>query len=161
MNGSLGLPVRQGAAYRGLQEDAAKRLVRVTAGQETYRAINVLLQYYSEPKYCFRVPRTVFYPRPHVDAALTSFCLRPNGQRQLPVAAEEYFEGFLEVAFRNKRKRLRNVLKPAFEPNAVEEALKVAELSVDARAVDLICSQFVKLFLQLQLRKGGTRVVQQ
>ncbi|KAK9788450.1 hypothetical protein WJX73_005673 [Symbiochloris irregularis] len=66
-----------------LEDDTAKRLVKTQPGDPKYRAINVLVQYYATPLYHFRVPRTVFHPRPHVDAALTSFTLRPSSERPL------------------------------------------------------------------------------
>ena len=132
------------------QDGAAKRLVKASSGQDIYRAINVLVQYYSQPCYHFRVPRTVFFPRPQVDAAMTTFALRPGHQRPLPPDAEANFEAFISTAFRTKRKRLRNVLQPAHSAQSVEAGLQAVGLAANARAVDLSSSQYVDLYSRMK-----------
>ncbi|XP_052486063.1 ribosomal RNA small subunit methyltransferase, chloroplastic-like isoform X2 [Gossypium raimondii] len=57
-------------------EETAVRLVESSLRTSEYRPINVFVNFYSEPEYNFRVPRTNFFPQPNVDAAVVTFRLK-------------------------------------------------------------------------------------
>ena len=63
------------------QDDAARRLVSPDASQ--VRAINVEINFYSEPEYLFRIDKARFSPEPTVDGALVRFELRQPYDYQL------------------------------------------------------------------------------
>lgn len=56
------------------QDDAAKRLVSPDASE--VRAINVEIEFYSQPAYLFKIDKARFSPEPTVDGALVRFELR-------------------------------------------------------------------------------------
>ena len=137
------------SAIHGMQEGAAQRLVKARPGQDIYRSINCLVHYFATPHYHFRVPRTVFYPRPHVDAAMTTFALKPASDRLLDARLESGFVKFVEKAFLAKRKRLRNTLGPQYSSSQVEAALQAVGLKQDTRAVELSASSYALLYAEL------------
>ncbi|KAJ0110974.1 hypothetical protein Patl1_00355 [Pistacia atlantica] len=59
-----------------LQEETAMRLVKPSLRTSEYRPINIFVNFYSEPEYKFKVPRTSFFPQPNVDAAVVTFKLK-------------------------------------------------------------------------------------
>lgn len=132
-----------------IEEGAAQRLVKARPGQDIYRSINCLVHYFATPHYHFRVPRTVFYPRPHVDAAMTTFALKPASDRLLDARLESGFVKFVEKAFLAKRKRLRNTLGPQYSSSQVEAALQAVGLKQDTRAVELSASSYALLYAEL------------
>lgn len=86
--------------------------------------MNVLIRYFCEPQYLFKVPRTVFRPQPHVDAAMTCFALRTPEERLLSEAQEQRFKKVVSGAFLAKRKRLTNSMQvwPLAYPHSLSKA---------------------------------------
>ncbi|OIV98749.1 hypothetical protein TanjilG_24920 [Lupinus angustifolius] len=52
-----------------LQEETALRLVVSSLRTSEYRPINIFVNFYSDPEYKFKVPRTHFFPQPNVNSA--------------------------------------------------------------------------------------------
>ncbi|MCL6446543.1 MAG: 16S rRNA (adenine(1518)-N(6)/adenine(1519)-N(6))-dimethyltransferase RsmA [Armatimonadetes bacterium] len=90
-----------------VQQEVARRLV---AGPKDgdYGAFSIVVQYYTEPKILFRVPRTVFYPRPEVDSAVV--CLERRIKPAVEVPDEDLFFGLVRSAFGQRRKTILNAL---------------------------------------------------
>lgn len=90
-----------------VQQEVARRLV---AGPKDgdYGAFSIVVQYYTEPKILFRVPRTVFYPRPEVDSAVV--CLERRIEPAVEVPDEDLFFGLVRSAFGQRRKTILNAL---------------------------------------------------
>ena len=128
-----------------LQHGAADRLTRTRARQQTWRAINVHLGYFCRPAYLFKVPRTVFRPEPHVDAAMTCFELRPPDARALAPEHEGRFVRIVSHAFLQKRKLLTNSLRGLYPPEQLQAAALQAGLSEHATAMDTGVDGFVGL----------------
>ncbi|CAK9145770.1 unnamed protein product [Ilex paraguariensis] len=61
-----------------LQEEAALRFVDSSSRTSEYRPINIFINFYSDPEYKFKVPRTNFFPQPKVDAAIVAFRLKQS-----------------------------------------------------------------------------------
>ena len=132
-----------------VQHGAAVRLTNSKPGQQTWRSMNVLLRYFCEPQYLFKVPRTVFRPQPHVDAAMTCFALKPPAERLLPEALEPRFQKVVAGAFMTKRKRLTNSMQGMFAADQVAAAMQRAGLHEQATAMDTGEVRFVDLFREL------------
>ncbi|KAG6748048.1 hypothetical protein POTOM_047943 [Populus tomentosa] len=59
-----------------LQDETALRLVESSLRTSEYRPINIFVNFYSDPEYKFKVPRSNFFPQPKVDAAVVRFKLK-------------------------------------------------------------------------------------
>ena len=125
------------------------RLTNSRPGQQTWRSMNVLIRYFCQPQYLFKVPRTVFRPQPHVDAAMTCFALKPPEERLLPPALEQRFTRVVASTFLAKRKRLTNSMQGLFPAKQVGAAMQRAGLHEQATAMDTGEAKFVDLFREL------------
>jgi 16S rRNA (adenine1518-N6/adenine1519-N6)-dimethyltransferase len=102
----------------------------------------VLLQAYYDVEYLFKVPPGVFNPPPKVMSAVIR--LRRN-QRQHLECNEVLFQKVVKQGFQNRRKTLRNALKPLNLPAHIA-ALPV----MDKRAEQLSVEQFISLTFQIE-----------
>lgn len=90
-----------------VQSEVADRLAAFP-GTGSYGAISLAVQYFTEPKLLFRVPRTVFYPQPGVDSAVVRLAVRPAPA--VAVRDEQTFFKVVRAAFGKRRKTLLNSL---------------------------------------------------
>lgn len=128
-----------------LQEETAVRLVESSLRTSEYRPINVFVNFYSEPEYNFRVPRTNFFPQPNVDAAVVTFRLK-QAPDYPSVASTKSFFSMVHSAFNGKRKMLRRSLQHICPSNEIERALGDAGLPTTSRPEELTLDDFVKLY---------------
>lgn len=82
----------------------------------------------------FTVPRTVFHPVPNVDSVMVRILRRPDAPD--PVRRDALFR-LVDVAFGQRRKTLRNTLRPLAEPAALAAAAEQAGVDLGARAETL------------------------
>eukprot|EP00887_Chlorella_sp_A99_P004463 scaffold30.g4463.t1 len=128
------------------QDEVAVRLTARDPGGADWRAMNILVQFYSLPSYrrAFRIDRRRYHPAPGVHGAVIEFALLPPEAR-VPVPEERAFLRLVKKAFGQRRKVLRNALQPLYGREQVAAALAEAGLSSEARAQDLTLQQFADL----------------
>ena len=115
---SLG-SAQRGAELKGwiravflVQAEVAARLA-AAPGSRDYGYLSVLTQVYARPEILMAVPRSAFRPQPKVDSAVVK--LEPaDALRDFGIADREGFLRFASLAFRQKRKTLRNNLSAAY-----------------------------------------------
>lgn len=90
-----------------VQEEVARRLT-ARPGTREYGALTVAANYYARVEIAFRVPRSVFIPRPEVDSAVVSLEVREKPA--VSVLNEEHFFNLVRAAFQQRRKTLVNAL---------------------------------------------------
>ena len=125
-----------------IQKEVAERLVS-PPGNKDYGILSVLLQAWYDLEYLFTVEPHVFHPPPRVRSAVIR--LRRNDVQSLD-CDEKLFRAVVKQGFQNRRKTLRNALKPL--------NLSLASVSADTlacRAEQLSVQEFVELTKQLQL----------
>jgi 16S rRNA (adenine1518-N6/adenine1519-N6)-dimethyltransferase len=91
-----------------LQKEVAERLAS-PAGNKDYGILSVFLQAYYDIEYCFTVQEHVFDPPPKVKSGVIR--LKRNDRITLD-CDEKLFKRVVKQAFTNRRKTLRNTLKP-------------------------------------------------
>lgn len=90
------------------QKEMAERIV-APPGSKTYGVISVLTQAYYEGEYLFTVNREAFNPPPKV----TSAVIRLTRKKNLDLGCDEkLFRRIVKTSFQQRRKMLRNTLKP-------------------------------------------------
>ncbi|MCL6478794.1 MAG: 16S rRNA (adenine(1518)-N(6)/adenine(1519)-N(6))-dimethyltransferase RsmA [Peptococcaceae bacterium] len=107
-----------------VQQEVAERIAALPGGKE-YGALSVAVQYYTEARYLFRVPSTVFYPRPEVDSAVVRLLRRPKPAVKVP--DEDLFFKVVRGSFGQRRKTLLNSLSTAFDNIPREKLGKLLE----------------------------------
>jgi len=117
------------------QKEVAQRIAE-KPGSKTYGILSVLLQAYYDIEYLFTVHEHVFSPPPKVKSAVIR--LRRNNVAQLP-CDESLFTKVVKTAFNQRRKTLRNALKPLTGANAIDHPF------MELRAERLSVNDFIEL----------------
>ena len=91
-----------------LQREVAQRIA-APPGKKDYGILSVLLQAFYDIEYIFTVPPESFDPPPKVHSGVIR--LRRNAVKQLD-CDEKHFTLVVKTAFNQRRKTLRNALKP-------------------------------------------------
>jgi 16S rRNA (adenine1518-N6/adenine1519-N6)-dimethyltransferase len=139
-----------------VQLEVARRIV-AREGRKEYGPLSVGVQYYSQPRLEFVVPRGCFYPKPRVDSAVLNLQVRRSPS--VAVKDEAFFFRIVRAGFAHRRKSIRNALKDAgFPPDAVENALSAAAITTEnpqRRAETLSIEAFARLADRLFEFNGG------
>lgn len=119
-----------------LQKEVADRIAE-KEGSKTYGILSVMLQAYYHIDYLFKVPPGVFFPPPKVMSAV----IRLTRNNRVTLGCDEaLFKKVVKQSFQNRRKTLRNALKP-LNLKATILALPL----MDKRAEQLSVEQFISL----------------
>ncbi|UFH57460.1 16S rRNA (adenine(1518)-N(6)/adenine(1519)-N(6))-dimethyltransferase RsmA [Spirosoma sp. KNUC1025] len=118
------------------QREVAQRIAS-GPGNKDYGILSVLLQAWYDITYEFTVPPEVFNPPPKVFSGVLS--LRRNAKTELG-CDERKFVQVVKHGFNQRRKTLRNALKPLGAPEAA-----LASPFMDKRAEQLSVAEFVEL----------------
>lgn len=101
-----------------IQKEVAERIAE-QPGSKTYGILSVLLQAWYDIEYLFTVGEGAFNPPPKVKSAVIR--LRRNSRTELG-CDEKLFKTIVKTGFNQRRKTLRNSLKPLIADKAVREA---------------------------------------
>ena len=116
-----------------VQFEVAKR---ITAKKDTkdYGILSVLISYFTEAKFCFKVSPNVFYPKPKVYSALIHLYFRDIKNT---VEQQKLFIKIVKTAFGKRRKILKNSLSNSifseidFTGSGIDLSLRAENLSVE------------------------------
>lgn len=133
-----------------IQKEVAERLA-AGPGSKTYGILSVLLQAWYKVDYLFTVSETVFDPPPKVKSAVIKMVR--NNRTELG-CDEKLFKTVVKTSFNQRRKTLRNSMKPLLGKDCPDYALPV----FDKRPEQLSVEQFVELTLIADrwLKQTGT-----
>ncbi len=126
-----------------VQHEVALRMI-AKPDTPDYSSLSVFLQYYSTPRYAFKVSRHCFSPAPKIDSAVVLLDLKER------IAPEGFFP-FVREAFQQKRKMLTTSLS-AFGKDRVQGALISLGLEKEARPSVLSINQWISLYESLTLK---------
>jgi len=129
-----------------IQKEVAERIAAKPGGKVS-GILSILMQAFYEVEYLFSVPPGVFNPPPKVNSAVIR--LRRNTTETLE-CSEKLFVQVVKQGFNNRRKTLRNALKPLSLPESM-----LRDEVLDKRAEQL----GVKEFVQLTKKIGDERVL--
>ena len=123
-----------------IQKEVAERIAE-QPGSKTYGILSVLLQAWYDIEYLFSVGSGAFAPPPKVQSAVIR--LRRNGRSELG-CDEKLFKTVVKTAFNQRRKTLRNALKPL-----LPEGFDASDPVFDLRAERLSVEDFIALTRRL------------
>jgi 16S rRNA (adenine1518-N6/adenine1519-N6)-dimethyltransferase len=113
-----------------IQKEVAERITS-PPGNKTYGILSVLLGAYFDMEYLFTVEPGAFHPPPKVNSGVMR--LTRNGTKKLACDEAAFFR-VVKQGFQNRRKTLRNALKPLNLPVQINEhpflSLRAEQLSV-------------------------------
>ena len=119
-----------------VQKEVGERITS-PPGSKKYGILSVLLQAYYHANYLFTVPPEVFNPPPAVQSSVIQ--LKRNEKLKLE-CNEDLFKRIVKQGFQNRRKTLRNALKPLNLP----QSLRIQPV-FDKRAEQLSVDDFIEL----------------
>jgi 16S rRNA (adenine1518-N6/adenine1519-N6)-dimethyltransferase len=122
-----------------VQKEVADRLT-APPGSKTYGIPSVLYQMYAETRMLFDIPRQAFFPVPEVDSAV--FNARFLAQAAFPVRDEVFFKTLVKTVFGQRRKMLRNTIKPFIRE---ETELGHVPIELNRRPETLSVREFAEL----------------
>ena len=94
-----------------LQKEVVDRL-GAAPGNKSFGRLSVMVQYHCRVQGLFPVPPQSFHPAPKVESAIVR--LVPYKTPPYPAKDEKLLERIVNVAFQQRRKTLRNALKPLY-----------------------------------------------
>ncbi|CAN8063167.1 unnamed protein product [Agarophyton chilense] len=95
-----------------MQKEVAQRIT-ATPNSRAFGILSVISQLYAQPRLLFTVPNTSFFPAPQVTSAMVQLEFTPHPQfDRSNVAMNRALRIVVRTAFNQRRKRLRNALKP-------------------------------------------------
>ncbi len=115
-----------------IQKEVAERLAE-PPGSKTYGILSVLLQAYYDIEYLFTVHENVFAPPPKVKSAVIR--LTRNSRKELG-CDEKLFFSVVKTSFNQRRKQLRNSLKPLLGKDNPAFASKIFDERPEKLSVD-------------------------
>lgn len=124
-----------------IQKEVADRIAE-TPGSKVYGILSVLLQTWYDIEYVLTVGPGAFAPPPKVKSAVIR--LKRNGRQGLE-CDEKLFRTVVKTAFNQRRKTLRNALKPLFRQDT-----DTSDPIFDLRAERLSMEDFIRLTLMLE-----------
>ncbi|KRK99192.1 16S ribosomal RNA methyltransferase KsgA Dim1 family protein [Secundilactobacillus odoratitofui DSM 19909 = JCM 15043] len=130
-----------------MQKEVADRLVAVP-GTKAYGSLSIAVQYQTEAKVSFTVPRTAFIPQPNVDSAIVTMTKRePFNPAPFD---EKAFTKFVKGSFLHRRKSFWNNLLAMFGKDSdvktrLTNVLERVRISPSIRSEKLTIPQFIEL----------------
>ncbi|MBK2124145.1 16S rRNA (adenine(1518)-N(6)/adenine(1519)-N(6))-dimethyltransferase RsmA [Fangia hongkongensis] len=122
-----------------LQKEVVDRIT-ASPNNKTYGRLSVMLQYYFQTEGLFIVPPNAFYPAPKVDSKIIR--LTPFSSLPFKAKNEALFAKIVKQTFEQRRKTLRNTLKPFVTDSST---LLLAPIDITKRPENLSVKDFVAL----------------
>ncbi|WP_372591545.1 16S rRNA (adenine(1518)-N(6)/adenine(1519)-N(6))-dimethyltransferase RsmA [Guyparkeria sp.] len=126
-----------------VQKEVAKRLA-AEPNDSAYGRLSVLVNARARVEHLFDVPPEAFNPPPKVDSSIIR--ITPRAEPLVPPADQARFERLVTAAFAQRRKTLRNNLKPLMPASTIEAS--GIDPSLRAQALDI--PAFLALARQLE-----------
>ena len=132
-----------------IQKEVAERIA-APAGSKTYGILSVLMQAYYTIEYLFTVHEHVFDPPPKVKSAVIRFTRNEVSQIN---CNDALFKTVVKTAFNQRRKTLRNSLKPLVE----KDHPMYADPLFDLRPERLDVAAFIDLTNRVEMALKSTK----
>ena len=135
-----------------IQKEVAERMA-AAPGSKTYGILSVLIQAWYDVEYLFTVEPGVFNPPPKVRSAVVR--LTRNGTTDLG-CDEKLFKRLVKTTFNQRRKTLRNNIRPLLTALEAERTVKpdfsalLADPIMQKRPEQLSVEDFIDLTLRIQ-----------
>ncbi|MEG8946056.1 16S rRNA (adenine(1518)-N(6)/adenine(1519)-N(6))-dimethyltransferase RsmA [Rosettibacter firmus] len=130
-----------------VQYEVAKRII-AKEGTKDYSLLSVLLNFFAQTEFCFKISPNVFYPKPKVYSALIKIRFYDSLQEDVD---EKLFISVVKAAFGNRRKTLKNSLSNSIFRTIISRSSSdsISHL-LSKRAEDLSIKDFVELYKYIE-----------
>ena len=128
--------------YLMMQLEVAQRLV-AKLGTKAYSPLSLLIQFFTNPKIIFKIPKGAFVPAPKVESAFVVF----EPKKTLPKCKDYLLlKNVIRTGFQQRRKKLINALEKLFEDKQIiRQVFDKLGFSHNLRAENLSLSDYCLL----------------
>ena len=128
-----------------VQHEVGRRLV-AKGDSKDYSSFTIFVQYFSEPKILFSIPKRAFYPQPKVDSVFVHLDIlkRPRVKTNNP----QQFFNIVRTCFNQRRKTILNSLAHRLEKQAkdkIQQILQEENIDFQARPERLSLDDFARI----------------
>jgi len=132
-----------------VQDEVARRFVG-KPNTPDYSSFTVFLNFYTTPRYSFKVSKNCFYPIPRIESAIVTLDLKEPPK----VSSTDAFFKMTRTSFEHRRKMLRASLKELYSSELVTQTLVDLNMNPLTRPEDLSLQQFIVFFERLSVNKA-------
>lgn len=125
-----------------VQREFAQRMI-ASPGTKDYGSFSVFVNYHTDPKILFHIPKSAFLPQPDVGSAVISLDIRQTPK--VAVKDEEVFFKIVRASFNQRRKTLKKALSAKFDPEIIDKALSKSDIDGKRRGETLTIEEFATL----------------
>jgi 16S rRNA (adenine1518-N6/adenine1519-N6)-dimethyltransferase len=112
------------------QKEVAERVVS-KHGSKVYGILSVLIQTFYDTEYLLEIGENAFTPPPKVKSAVIRLTRKTHTS---PIRSEKHLFTLVKLAFNQRRKMLRNAVKPVFDDTVLQDEIfnkRAEQLSID------------------------------
>ena len=131
-----------------LQKEVVERMASVP-GEKSWGRLGIMTQYYTQAQFLFSVPPEAFSPAPKVESAIVR--LQPYSDIPVKADNEKMLATVVRTAFNQRRKTLRNALKPLIKDLSSTELESATGIDMGLRPEMLSLTNFIHLSNQISL----------
>ncbi len=124
-----------------VQKEVGQRMTALPGTKNT-SSLSLFVRLFSDPRYCFDVSPSCFYPKPSVTSAVVQLLLHAPLAKVDPVK----FEKLLRTVFGKRRKMLRSSLKGLVETDRIPAIFERTGIAAEARPEELSMEQFLTFY---------------
>ena len=128
-----------------VQHEVGRRLV-AKGGSRDYSSFTIFVQYFSEPKILFSIPKRAFYPQPKVDSVFVHLDILKAPR--VKVNNQKQFFKIVRACFNQRRKTILNSLAHRLEKQAkdkIQQILQEENIDFQARPERLSLDDFARI----------------
>lgn len=129
-----------------IQKEVAERIV-AKVSTKSYGVLSIFTRFFCEPEILFDIPPEAFFPKPKIVSSMIRLNFGTGNGNLDKVKDYKLFRSIVKTTFLNRRKMLRNTLKPF-----VADMSAVRSVEVTKRPENLSVSDFIELSNEIFLK---------
>ena len=122
-----------------IQKEVAERIV-AKENSKTYGVLSVFTRFFCEPEILFDIPPESFFPKPKITSSMIRLNFSSGNDNLSKVKDYKLFRTIVKTTFLNRRKMLRNTLKPF-----IRDVSSIKSVEVTKRPENLSVADFIDL----------------
>ena len=122
-----------------IQKEVAERIT-AKLSTKPYGVLSIFTNFFSDPEILLDIPPEAFFPKPKIISSVIRFNFSIKNENINKVKDFDFFKKVVKATFLNRRKMLRNTLKPF-----VEDVNDIKSVDITKRPENLSVDEFIDL----------------
>ena len=129
-----------------IQKEVAERIT-AKINTKPYGVLSIFTNFFSDPEILLDIPPEAFWPKPKIISSVIRFNFSVKNENIHKVKDFDFFRKVVKATFLNRRKMLRNTLKPF-----VEDVNEIKSVDITKRPENLTVEEFINLTNEILLK---------